>query len=133
MELLNQLSFLKKKKFFVLVISNQSGIGRGYYTKNDVFNLHKWINRELKKHKTKIDDFYFSGDLPSSEKSSRRKPSPKMINEAISKYNLDRSKCFMIGDKKTDLDSAKNARIKGFLFKGGNLLNKVTKILEELK
>ena len=56
-----------------------------------------------------------------------------MINEAISKYNLDRSKCFMIGDKKTDLDSAKNARIKGFLFKGGNLLNKVTKILEELK
>ena len=130
---IESIKLLKKKKFFVIVISNQSGIARGYYTKNDVLNLHKWINQELKKQETKIDDFYFSGDLPSSEKSSRRKPSPKMINEAVSKYNLDRSKCFMIGDKKTDLDSAKNARIKGFLFKGGNLLNKITKILEELK
>ena len=115
----------------VIVITNQSGIGRGYYKNEDVNILHEWINLELIKHKTKIDDFFFSGDLPSEQKSSRRKPSPKMINEAIIKHKLDRSKCFMIGDKNTDMESAKNAKIKGFLFKGKNLLDRIVNILKQ--
>ena len=78
-----------------------------------------------------IDDFFFSTELPNKKlKNSRRKPSPAMINEAIKKYNLDKTKCFMIGDKETDLMTAKNASIQGFLFKGGDLSVKVSKILK---
>ena len=53
-----------------------------------------------------------------------------MIDEAVKKYNLDKNKCFMIGDKKTDLMAAKNASIKGFLFEGGDLSIKINKILK---
>jgi len=55
-----------------------------------------------------------------------------MIDEAISKYALNRSECFMVGDKKTDLETAKNAKIKGFLFDGENLLNKIMNISKQL-
>ena len=54
-----------------------------------------------------------------------------MINEAVEKYNLDKTRCFMVGDKKTDLIAAKNASIKGFLFEGGNLSVKISKILKD--
>ena len=52
-----------------------------------------------------------------------------MIEEAIEKYNLNRENCFMIGDKDIDVQAAKNAKIRGFLFEGGNLFYKIKKIL----
>ncbi len=48
---IESIKLLKKKKFFVIIISNQSGIGRGFYTEKDVLDLHNWINQELKKEK----------------------------------------------------------------------------------
>ena len=126
------LKILKKNNFLVIVISNQSGVSRGYFTEKDVHNLHKWINSQLSDHNIKIDDFFFATELPSQNiLSSRRKPSPKMIDEAINKYNLDRKNCFMIGDKKTDIMAAENANVKGFLFKGRDLSYKIRKILKD--
>ena len=124
------IKLLKKNNFLVIVITNQSGISRGYFTSKDVTNLHEWMNKILKKEGIQINDF-FSEDLPNNNPESRRKPSPKMINEAVEKYNLDKTRCFMVGDKKTDLIAAKNASIKGFLFKGGNLSVKISKILKD--
>ena len=124
------LKILKENNFLIIIVSNQSGVSRGYFSEQDVHNLHKWINLQLSKHNIKIDDFFFSTELPEAEISkSRRKPSPKMIEEAIEKYNLKRDDCFMIGDKNTDVLAAKNAKIRGFLFKGGNLSYKIKKIL----
>ena len=54
-----------------------------------------------------------------------------MINEAVKKYNLDRNKCFMIGDKSSDLKAAENAKIKGFLFKTTNLKDFIERILDK--
>ena len=125
------IKLLKKNNFLVIVITNQSGISRGYFTAKDVTNLHEWMNKILKKEGIQINDFFFSEDLPNNNPESRRKPSPKMINEAVEKYNLDKTRCFMVGDKKTDLIAAKNASIKGFLFKGGNLSVKISKILKD--
>ena len=125
------IKLLKKNNFLVIVITNQSGISRGYLTSKDVTNLHEWMNKILKKEGIQINDFFFSEDLPKNNPESRRKPSPKMINEAVEKYNLDKTRCFMVGDKKTDLIAAKNASIKGFLFKGGNLSVKISKILKD--
>ena len=125
------IKLLKKNNFLVFVITNQSGISRGYFTSKDVTNLHEWMNKILKKEGIQINDFFFSEDLPNNNPESRRKPSPKMINEAVEKYNSDKTRCFMVGDKKTDLIAAKNASIKGFLFKGGNLSVKISKILKD--
>ena len=70
--------------------------------------------------------------MPNTKAKSRRKPSPNMILEAFQDHDLDPEKCFLIGDKKTDLQAAKNAKIKGFLFEGGNLLVNIEKILKVL-
>ena len=126
------IKLLKKNNFLVIVITNQSGISRGYFDSKDVTNLHEWMNKILKKEDIQINDFFFSGDLPNNNPESRRKPSPKMINEAVEKYNLDKTRCFMIGDKLSDLESAKNAQIKGFLFNKSNLKNFIEKILDKI-
>ena len=126
------IKLLKKNNFLVIVITNQSGISRGYFTSKDVTNLHEWMNKILKKEDIQINDFFFSGDLPNNNPESRRKPSPKMINEAIEKYNLDKTRCFMVGDKLSDLEAAKNAQIKGFLFNKSNLKNFIEKILDKI-
>tara|TARA_B100001989_G_scaffold231833_1_gene190738 strand:+ start:13 stop:525 length:513 start_codon:yes stop_codon:yes gene_type:complete len=124
------LKILKENNFLVIIISNQSGVARGYFSEQDVHNLHKWINLQLSEHNVKIDDFFFATELPETQNSkTRRKPSPKMIEEAIEKYNLNREDCFMIGDKDIDVQAAKNAKIRGFLFEGGNLFYKIKKIL----
>ena len=125
------IKLLKKNNFLVIVITNQSGISRGYFTSKDVTNQHQFINKIIKKEAIQINEFFFSEELPNNNPESRRKPSPKMINEAVEKYKLDKTRCFMVGDKKTDLIAAKNASIKGFLFKGGNLSVKISKILKD--
>jgi len=126
------LKILKKHNYLIIVITNQSGVGRGFYTEKQVNDLHSWINKQLLEHKVEIDDFFFSTELPTEKiENSRRKPSPLMINEAVKKYNLIKKECFMIGDKETDLLAAKNASIKGFLFEGGDLSVKISKILKD--
>ena len=124
------IKYLKKHNFLIIVISNQSGVERGFYKKEDVIKLHDWINKELKKNKTSIDDFFFSTELP-NEEPVERKPSPKMINSAIEKYKLKKKECFLVGDKLTDVEAAQNAGINGYLFKGGNLLDNIKKILQQ--
>ncbi len=127
----NALRILKKNNFLIIVVTNQSGVSRGFYSENDIKKLHKWMNQQLLKYDLMIDDFFFATDLPNNNINSRRKPSPAMLNEAVEKYNLDKNKCFMLGDKQTDIEAAKNAQIKGFLFKGNDLSVKISKILKD--
>ena len=127
---IDAIKILKENNYLIIIISNQSGVSRGFFSKKDVDNLHKWINVQLSEHNVQIDDFFFATELPEAKISNtRRKPSPRMIDEAIKKYNLNRDNCFMIGDKDIDVLAAKNAQIRGFLFKGGNLSYKIKKIL----
>tara|TARA_X000000950_G_scaffold259358_1_gene327674 strand:+ start:132 stop:653 length:522 start_codon:yes stop_codon:yes gene_type:complete len=127
------IKLLKDLGFLIIVITNQSGVSRGFYSEEDVKKLHNWMNMDLKKISTSIDDFFFCTELPNEKdiSESRRKPSPAMLNEAILKYNLSRNLCFFLGDKKSDLEASKNAKIKGFLFTGGDLHDEITKILKE--
>ena len=128
----NALRILKKNNFLIIVVTNQSGVSRGFYSENDIKKLHKWMNQQLLEYDLMIDDFFFATDLPNNNNiNSRRKPSPAMLNEAVEKYNLDKNKCFMLGDKQTDVEAAKNAQIKGFLFKENDLSVKISKILKD--
>ena len=52
-----------------------------------------------------------------------------MIIDAIEKYKINREKSFLVGDRETDLEAAKNANVRGYLFEGGNLFNKIKEIL----
>ena len=126
-KLLNDLGYL------VIVITNQSGVSRGYYTESHVKKLHKWMNAELKKKDALINDFFFSTEMPSKEINikSRRKPSPLMVFEAIKKYSINKDKSFLVGDRESDIKTAENANIRGYLFKETNLFERVKEILKE--
>tara|TARA_B100000161_G_C33478881_1_gene381551 strand:+ start:124 stop:660 length:537 start_codon:yes stop_codon:yes gene_type:complete len=130
------IKFLNDKNYKVIVISNQSGIARKFYTEKDVIRLHKWMNSELKKINAKVDKFYFCPFHPKygskyyKKNSYYRKPNPGMLLEAIKKYNIEKEKSFMIGDTKSDQICANRAKIK-FFFKRNNLLKDIRRILKK--
>ena len=106
--------------FKIIVISNQSGISRGYITKEDVEAVNEKINELLKQHNTSIDAFYFCPYHPefnSSEKVSCRKPSPEMVFNAAQDFNIDLSRSYFVGDKLSDVQCGANAGTKTVLIR----------------
>lgn len=111
----------------VFVITNQSGIGRGYYTEDQMQALHDWMKAELDAQGAKITAVYHCPFHPKAEltryrkDSFDRKPRPGMILQAMADYPVKREASFLIGDKQTDIEAAHAAGIGGFLFRGANL------------
>jgi D-glycero-D-manno-heptose 1,7-bisphosphate phosphatase len=93
----------------VLVVTNQSGVARGYYEEDDVERLHAWMNEELAGIDAKIDAFYYCPYHPEGtvEKyralSHCRKPNPGMFETAMEEWGVDPVRSFVVGDKNTDL------------------------------
>jgi len=129
--------YLTGKGYEIFVVTNQSGIARGYYGNEDVHRLHEYMNREFAKAGGRITKFYFcphhptKGIIPEySGDCDCRKPKPGMLLQAIREYDVDTGKSFLVGDKETDLEAATAAGVRGYLFTEGNLLSFVKKILE---
>ena len=121
--------------YLAFVVTNQSGVGRGLYDEADVLTLHAWMADQLAKAGARIDDFEYCPDHPEAtveryrRTNVRRKPGPGMIVDLVARHNVDISGSILIGDKESDLEAARAAGIKGYLFPGGNLLAFVTSIL----
>ncbi len=121
------IKYLNSKNYYVFIITNQSGIAKGYYSEKDVIALHEYINNELKTINAHIDDFFFSPYHPDNSKeylnlSHLRKPETGMLDLAVNKWPIDKSNSFLIGDEATDMECAKRFSIRGYLFKSGDLL-----------
>ena len=125
---IDAIKLLNDMDYYVFVITNQSGVARGYYTEDDVIKLHSWMNEELKKSGAMIHGFYYCPHLPEAAiekyriQCECRKPAPGMILQAMNEWPVDKEKSFLIGDSGRDVEAAENAGIKGYLFEGGNLL-----------
>ena len=112
------IKYLNDKGYYIFVVTNQSGIARGYYTIQDVILLHNYISDELNTIKAHIDEFFISPYHPINTNeylhlSHLRKPETGMLDLAANKWSIDKSKSFLIGDKSTDMECAENFRIKG--------------------
>ena len=110
--------FLKRVQengFLIVVVTNQSGIERGYYTASHFYKFTNWYTDCLKKSGIRIAMTLFCPHMPAenSEKNCPfRKPNPMMINVALKYYNADAKKCFLVGDNISDLRAAQNAGVK---------------------
>jgi len=104
------LHYFQNLGYLLIVITNQSGIGRGYYTLEDFQNLTAWKLSRLEDEGIKIHEVYYCPHSPESN-CSCRKPSPEMLLRAKEKYNIDMKKSWMIGDKRTDILAGKKAGV----------------------
>lgn len=104
----------------VVVVTNQSGVGRGFYEEDDVRVLHAWVAKEVEAMGGKIDAFYFCPHGPDAG-CACRKPLPGMILDAIQELDIDPKRSFLIGDRESDIAAATAAGVRGFLFGGGDL------------
>ncbi len=101
------LALLKECGYKLIVVTNQSGIGRGYFSEEFVKKTHDVLNGMLD---NMIDAFYFCPHKP-EDNCSCRKPKPGMIEQAIGDFGIDRSKSYVVGDKETDVELGLNAGI----------------------
>tara|TARA_Y100000768_G_C23981953_1_gene686383 strand:- start:1104 stop:1613 length:510 start_codon:yes stop_codon:yes gene_type:complete len=135
---INAIKILNDKKIKVVIVTNQSGVARGYFDENQLNQFHKYMNSIIKKYKAKIDQFFYCPYHPKgkikkySKKSNLRKPNNGMLVKALKKYNLKPSDCFMIGDQKSDYLSAKKTKIPFEYKKNYSLEKQVNNILKRL-
>lgn len=102
------LALLKAQGYRLIVISNQSGIGRGYFGAREVELLHGYMNHILQKHNAAIDAFYYCPHVE-QDKCTCRKPQTGLIDRAVAEWNIDLSCSYMVGDREADIMTAVNA------------------------
>lgn len=112
------------KGYGLIIITNQSGIGRGYYSDSDFTILTEWMVGQFNAHHVTINAVYYCPHTP-EEGCLCRKPSPGMINAAITHYHLSPANCWMIGDKESDITAAQAAGILNTILVGPPSLKSV--------
>lgn len=125
----DMIKYFNQRGWYVIVVTNQAGIARGYYTAEQMHELHRFVQNELALHGAYINEFYYCPyhedakldeyrhpDHPS------RKPNPGMLLQAMGEWPIDIELSILIGDKDKDVQAARAAGIKGYLFNGGNLM-----------
>jgi len=108
---------LSEAGFALVIITNQSGIGRGYFTHDDYRRVHDEVVWQLKP--AEITAAYYDESTP-DQPSPRRKPSPAMLEEAAREHGLDLSRSWMVGDKTCDVECGKNAGLRTVLVETGH-------------
>ncbi|MFI4965511.1 MAG: D-glycero-alpha-D-manno-heptose-1,7-bisphosphate 7-phosphatase [Caulobacterales bacterium] len=114
--------------WLVIVVTNQSGVGRGFYSEADVHALHARMAEDLSKAGGHIDAFYHAPQHPEAPLDAYRhpdppdrKPNPGMILRALGEWPIDKAASVLVGDKPSDLEAALRAGVRGVLFSGGDL------------
>ncbi len=111
----------KEAGYLLIIVTNQSGIGRGYYTEKQYKELETWMCDQLEKYGAAIDGIYYCPHLPDAKveqyrkECNCRKPQKGMFETAIKEYDIDVSKSIAIGDKLRDLTLCENGVTTGFL------------------
>ena len=115
----------------IFVVTNQSGIGRGYYSEDDFAKLSKYMIDEFKSYGIEIKKIYHCPHTPSDD-CNCRKPKPGMILQALNEFNISLKDSLMIGDKPSDLESARRAGVeRGYLI--DDEFKSVLEVLEHIK
>lgn len=112
---LKALKLFQELNYELFIVTNQSGVGRGYFSLENVYVVHRQIQNDLRESKlSPIKDFAICPHSP-DDKCDCRKPSGKMIRELIEKHNIAPEHSYMVGDKLIDAEAGENAGIKGIL------------------
>lgn len=111
---LSSLKLLQDKNYKIFIVTNQSGVGRGYFNLDQMHAFNKYMLKCFTESGIEIAELVYCPHSP-EDKCDCRKPEPKLINELINKYGIDKSSSYMVGDKLSDAEAGKNAGITGIL------------------
>ena len=102
----------QQKGFLIIVVTNQSGIARGFYSENDFQTLTRWMLNQFKEKSIEIAKVYHCPHHPDfTGECECRKPNPGMILKAIEEFNIDPVNSVLIGDKKSDILAGEKAGV----------------------
>lgn len=112
------LRLLHDKGWLTILITNQAGVARGYFAESMVLEVHERLRRELEKEGAALDGIYYCAHHPSiGEPPYRlscdcRKPKPGLIVQAAADFNIDLKQSWMVGDRYSDIELARNAGLR---------------------
>ena len=115
------IALLRREGYRIVVVTNQAGIARGYYTPDQMHMLHQYLNEQLKQDGAWIDEFYYCPHHPVhglgeyKKACSCRKPGTGMLEMAGRRYHIDKQGSYIIGDKRIDVQAGHNFGIRGIL------------------
>lgn len=109
--------YARSLDYLIVVVTNQAGIGRGYYSEAEFRELTEWMRAVFRSEGINVERVYYCPDHPEhgqgkyKRDSWRRKPNPGMIEEAIRDFGIDPARSVLIGDKDSDIEAARHAGI----------------------
>jgi len=125
--------------YLLVVVTNQAGIGRGYYTKQDFLTLTDWMSRQFLAQGIVIKKVYFCPYHPEyglgefKRESEFRKPAPGMILQACQELDIDPSISILVGDKPSDIAAGRSAGLtNNILFDSDNVFNPAENLINHL-
>lgn len=104
----------QEKGYLLIIVTNQAGIGRGYYLEDDFFRLTEWMIEAFKSHGVHIDRVYHCPHGP-DDGCECRKPEAGMIKSAAADFNIDLENSWLVGDKESDIEASIKAGIKNHI------------------
>lgn len=123
---------LRESGFLIFVITNQGGVAKGIYTREDVEKVHTRMCEELSQHGVDIDKIYYCPHHESIKTCVCRKPSPYMVNLAIDEFHIDKAQSWFIGDSSKDVKCAEAAGIKSVrIHKNQDITEAIEQILSK--
>ena len=110
-QVIDALKIFQERKYLLVVISNQGGIAKGMYTKEQVEYLHLHLCRVLKNHGIVLQEIYYCPHHPDISKCICRKPDSLLLEKAIARFNIDTANSYFIGDAERDVEAGKKAGV----------------------
>ena len=130
-------SYYQELGYLIFVVTNQSGIARGYYSEEDFNLLSLWMSKEFLKHNIKIEKVYHCPHHPDiSGECSCRKPNPGMLLKAADEFDINLEESLIVGDKERDVEAGLNAGLnEAYLYDESKTINssRATKVVSKLE
>ena len=120
----------QSRGYRLVVISNQGGIAKGLYTKEQADYLHLHLRRVFENSGVLLDEIYYCPHHPSVSNCLCRKPGSLLIEKALARFRLDASQCTFIGDAQRDADAAKQAGVRGIVIPPNSDLRQTLALVE---
>lgn len=129
---------LNENNFLAIIVTNQSGVARGYFPISLVREVHSFMEESLKNAGAFVDGIFFCPHYPTGKVSEYtiecdcRKPKTGLIDQALDSFDIDISRSYMVGDHSTDMELAHNCGLKGIMVKSGYGLGEVKYVLPQM-